>query len=181
MTSRHLLGLTAAVAALFCMAPKAETQGYGPYSNVYSPYGGVLFGGGRAIPQHGVSPYYDAGNGVMAFGPDGIETPNPSYNSAYFTPNHYNVTFGPDDIPRTSDAITVQRVGTRITMRWQGEPRAVETITFTLLDKNNRAIRTKTLTALPTQATLIRTSAVTAYSVNIQYINGTSNTITAPL
>ncbi len=59
----------------------------------------------------------------------------PAANSGYNAPRFiYNVTFGPADIPRTSDAISVKLNGTNsIAVRWDGEPRAIKSMTFSVL------------------------------------------------
>ena len=93
----------------------------------------------------------------------------------------YNVSFGPTDIPRTDDSISTKVTGTTVAFQWSGEPRAVQTITFSLLDKNNGVIAKQIITKLPTKATLKKTAKTTGYSVNITYINGLRTNIVSPL
>jgi len=101
---------------------------------------------------------------------------------AYSSPvSLYNVTFGPEDIPQTSSKITTRLTSTAFSFTWEGEPRAIQSITVSLTDKNNSVLSSKVITALPAKATLKRTSKATGYSVNIQYINGLSNTVVSPL
>lgn len=100
------------------------------------------------------------------------------YNSGA---NLYNVTFGPTDIPQTSARITTKMTTSAVSFAWEGEPRAVQSITFTLLDKNNAAVTKQVITRLPARATLKKTAKATGYSVSVLYINGLSNTIVSPL
>jgi hypothetical protein len=97
-------------------------------------------------------------------------------------PSVYNVSFGPYDIPRTTDSLTTRRLsGNRVSFQWQGEPRAVKNIAFALLDQNNKVIKQQVITSPPASSTLTRTVKTTAYSVTITYINGMTNTIISPL
>jgi hypothetical protein len=102
----------------------------------------------------------------------------PSYSSAV---SLYNVSFGPQDIPQTSSRITTKLTSSTLSFQWDGEPRAIQSITVSLTDKNNTVISKQVITALPAKATLKRTSKATGYSVNIQYINGMSSNIVSPL
>jgi hypothetical protein len=102
----------------------------------------------------------------------------PTYNSAV---NLYNATFGPSDIPQTSSTITTKLNTNTFSFKWEGDPRAVRTITVALVDKNNAVISKQVLTAMPAKVSLKRTSKATGYTVNIAYINGLSNTIVSPL
>jgi hypothetical protein len=104
--------------------------------------------------------------------------PEPTYSSMA---SLYNVSFGPTDIPQTSSKITTKLTPSTLAFQWEGEPRAIQSITVSLVDKNNAVVSTKTITALPSRATLKRTSKTTGYTVNIQYINGQSNSISSPL
>ena len=107
----------------------------------------------------------------------------PYYDPTLYAPvaNPYNVFFGANDIPRTPDKITTKLTGTSVAFQWDGEPRAVKSITFELLDKNNAVISKQVVTNLPTRATLKKTAKATGYSVNIIYINGMTNSVVSPL
>jgi hypothetical protein len=71
--------------------------------------------------------------------------------------------------------------GTSVSFQWDGEPRAVKSITFELLDKNNGVVSKQVVTKQPTKATLKKTAKTTGYSINIEYINGMTNTVVSPL
>ncbi|HLK58820.1 MAG TPA: hypothetical protein VKU00_19765 [Chthonomonadaceae bacterium] len=173
---KYVLGAAVAVLSLAVIAPSAETQLAPP------PYHS---GGLTIVPTSGY------GAPVVIAGPNGMQrvTPNLDPNGyfeydAYSMPptNLYNVSFGPTDIPRTSDAVSVRKESNnRLFMQWQGEPRAVRSITFALLDTNNKVIRQQVITDLPAEARLTRTTKTTGYRVTIQYINGTVTNMTSPL
>jgi hypothetical protein len=104
--------------------------------------------------------------------------PEPSYNTVA---SLYNVSFGPQDIPQTSSKVTTKLTSTALSFTWEGEPRAIQSITVSTVDKNNSVLASKVITALPARATLKRSTKATGYTVSIQYINGLSNSITSPL
>ena len=66
-------------------------------------------------------------------------------------------------------------------IRWSGEPRAVQSIRFALLDKSRNAIKEEIITRLPAVARLAITSKTSYYRVLVQYLNGTTTSVTAPL
>lgn len=97
--------------------------------------------------------------------------------------NHvFNVSFGPRDIPRTSDVIEarLEKDG-KVWIGWQGEPRAVNRITFALLDKNRKIVKEQTIYRPPAETRLARTKQAAFYAVCVEYINGTSTTVVCPL
>lgn len=139
--------------------------------------GGVPYGGVVGSPNGGVTPY-----GGYAYG--GYNAPGylPPAAAAGYVRGAYNTVIGPNDIPRTNDAILVNKLGTkRVELAWQGQPRAVKQITFSLLNKNMEPLASKTITAEPARATLTRSPKATYYRVTVQYINGTLNRITSAL
>lgn len=166
---KYLIGTTAAVAAIGLGVHQGLSQTN--WQSNWPPMGPRVVGPGLA-PNVGQPPDPSS---LSYYG---------NYYEDYFLPrtNPYNVSFGPNDIPRTSDSITTKLVsGNRVSFQWQGEPRAVRNITFALLDKNNATVSKQVITNLPASATLTKTAKTTGYSVTITYINGTSNTIVSPL
>ena len=139
-----------------------------------------------------VNPPTVVGPGVL---PQPGEAPDPrtlSYYGGYFggyepasfysrAASVYNVTFGPEDIPQTSSKVTTKMNSSSVSLSWEGEPRAIKSITFALTDKGNNVISKQVITTLPVKATLKRTTKTTGYTVNVLYINGMSNTIVSPL
>ena len=174
---KYGVGAALAVISLAIIAPKAKTQSNPP--PVYHS------GGLTIVPGNGY------GDTPAVIGPGGMQRVSPDvdpygyydYTGDYNYPaNPYNVSFGSNDIPRTSDKITARKESNnRLYMQWQGEPRAVRNITFAVLDSNNKVIRQQTISALPAEARLTRSTKTTAYSVTINYINGTSTSIVSPL
>ena len=175
-------------------------NGYsGDYSN--NPYGnpsGNPYGGGNSGMNGYGSPtspfdygyganypgYYDpygyyqnnAGNGVPA---------DPNLNPA--TPNNGAVvrSVAPAAarvLPRTTDAIEAKRMANnRFYIGWTGENSAVNKITFAMLDLNKHAIMTRTVLQPPGEYTFPITSRMVYYQVVIEYVNGTTNTVTSSL
>ena len=84
-------------------------------------------------------------------------------------------------LPRTSDAIQIDKDRTKVTFSWQGEPNAVRRITFALLDRAKQPIRQQVITRLPAEARLTRNGRTAYYQVKVEYLNGTTNNIIAPL
>ncbi len=173
---KYVLGTALAVASLAVIIPKAKTQ-TAPPPTFHS-------GGLTIIPGGGY------GSAPVVIGPNGMQRITPGldpygwfdFTGDFSMPNAYNVSFGPNDIPRTSDTITARKeANNRLYVRWQGEPRAVRNITFALLDGNNRVVSQQTITSLPTEARLLRTAKTASYSVTVQYINGTTTSIVSPL
>jgi|SRR5579871_5057754 len=98
------------------------------------------------------------------------------------TGNRYNVSFGPGDIPRTSDTIEARlESGGKVGLSWQGEPRAVKQITFALLDKNRKPIRQETISKPPAAVSLPAPRQTAYYAVIVEYINGTTTSVISPL
>jgi hypothetical protein len=85
-------------------------------------------------------------------------------------------------IPRTNDIISATLLtGNRVRMDWAGSPAAVSSILFALLDRNRNQIVGTTITAPPATMTLHRTSRTAYYEVCVTYVNGTTNTVIAPI
>ncbi len=84
-------------------------------------------------------------------------------------------------LPRTSDSIDVSReAGGRIVIRWNGEPRAVTRITYGLLDKGRRPLK-QYVANRPMEMRMTKTRYAAFAQVVVQYINGTTNSITLPI
>jgi hypothetical protein len=85
-------------------------------------------------------------------------------------------------IPRTNDTISaVLLAGNRLRMDWSGDPTAVSSIYFALLDRNQNPIVGSTISTLPATMTLHRTAKTAYYEVRVTYVNGTTNTVVAPV
>ena len=96
--------------------------------------------------------------------------------------NLFSVSFGPRDIPRTSDTIEARLESNgKVWIGWQGEPRAVKQITFALLDKNRKPIKQAVISRPPAQASLPATRQTAYYGVIVEYINGTTTSVISPL
>lgn len=96
--------------------------------------------------------------------------------------NLFNVSFGPRDIPRTSDTIEARLESNgKVWIGWQGEPRAVNRITFALLDKNRKPIKQETISRPPAEVSLPATKQTAYYGVIVEYINGTTTSVISPL
>ena len=175
---KHTIMTAITVVALGLAIHSGQTQGY---YNV----GGQVPGLGPTVIGPGVAPNVNTRpdpSALSYYGSYYDEGPWGSYANANRRGNVYNVTFGPSDIPRTSDKISVRRTGTAsLNFKWEGEPQAVSNIVFSLLDKNSQTVVKQQIRKLPATATLKKTTSTTSYSVAVTYINGTTNTIVAPL
>jgi hypothetical protein len=167
MKIKHVMMVVTALFALGFAMHRGLTQYAPPTPTVVGP--GLAPNVGTPVDPRSLS-YYG--------GYYGGYNPEASYSSAA---SLYNVSFGPQDIPQTSSKITTKLTSSTLSFLWEGEPRAIQSITVSLVDKNNSVISSKVITAMPAKATLKRTTKATSYSVNIQYINGLSNTIASPL
>jgi hypothetical protein len=163
MKIKYILGVAATVLALGIAMHRGLTQ---------SPP--VIVGPGYA-PNMGTAP---DPNGLSYYGGfyGGYDQPPRTYPVSM-----YDVHFGPEDIPQTSSSISTKMSSGNVTIEWKGEPKAIQSITIALLDKNGGVVSSKLITSLPTRATLKKTPKEVAYKVAVQYINGLNNTVTSPL
>lgn len=84
-------------------------------------------------------------------------------------------------LPRTTDALQVEKDRNVISFAWNGDPDAVNRITFALLDRGKVPMRQRIITKLPATARLTRSSRTAYYRVTVEYVNGTTNSVIAPL
>ena len=182
--------------------------GYGG-GNSNNPYGnsyGAGYGGGNAGMNGYGSPYagfdYGYGSGYNGYGANylGYYDPygyyqNDAGNIVPADPNlNPNVAPVPGAaprpaapvaariLPRTTDTIDAKRMtGNRFYIGWTGENSAVNKITFAMLDLKKHAIMTRTVNQPPGEYTFPITSRMVYYQVVIEYINGTTSTVTSPL
>jgi hypothetical protein len=172
--------------------PDMYGGGYGYYGNsAYAyPMGNPYYGPNGYYPANGYNPAYDQNGNPLPGGynaPNGY-FPNTAYDqNGYYAPNgayYSNSAYAPPQniLPRTSDTISVSRgQAGRITLNWQGDPRTVSQITYELLDKNAKVVQHRTITGPPTQVTLLKTPNTVSYRIIVRYLNGATNTITAPI
>ena len=174
-------------------------NGYSPYGPFASAYGNSAYGYGPNVTNdyYGNNGYYrdNAGN-VLPIDPtlDPNEAPDPrnaapnaGYNGqpGYTNQRGYNGQVTPAAariLPRTTDSIEAKRLkGDRFHIVWTGDNSAVNKITFAMLDLNKHAIMTRTVLQPPGEYTFPITSRMVYYSVVIEYVNGTTSTVTSPL
>jgi len=156
--------------------------GYVP-SNAYSDNG------------YGTIPYrYDNPGGALVLGSDG-QLYNPSLGNDVEEPtlDANGVTIPQPVVPvpvptfqtapaRMSDQIDAVRLsGNRIRIEWTGDPRPVETMTFSLLDGNRKALKLAILNGLPARTTFTVPSNAAFYRVVITYTDGATRSILTPL
>ena len=85
-------------------------------------------------------------------------------------------------ITRTSDSIEVKRgKDNSLTVKWQGEQRAVQRITLALLDAKRTVVTEKSITQMPAETTVAPTEKTKFYRYTIEYIDGTTTVLVAPL
>jgi hypothetical protein len=108
---------------------------------------------------------------------------SPENGEAKSNGNEEAKTTEPDRVlPRSSDAIEVQReTNNRMRIVWSGDTSLVSRITFSLLDANRQPILRRTITRLPAEARFARSSSAAYYQVVIEYVNGTTRTLTSAL
>lgn len=191
---------TALVAAILGVAGTGARAQWNVYGGL-SGFSGNGLGGSIILPGYGMppialnpygyAPAYNANgmpiNNFNLVNPDSDvvseEAPNGAImyagNGLYRT--GYGAYFGPNDIPRTNDAILARKSNGTLTITWRGEPRAVSIITFALLDKSDRAIARRIITGPPASAQFRLTKSAAAYQVTVEYINGTTTTVSTPL
>jgi hypothetical protein len=155
---------------------------YNPYG-AYGPasYNGYYGYNGYNGYGYDNNAYLNAGAPVNAYGVPDYNYGAPAYN--YGPPmNRAAAYYRSNAIPRTNDAISaVRQAGNRIQISWQGTPGLVQNITFSLLDQNRRPINQQLITSLPARATFTRTKNAAFYQVVVQYVNGTTTSVTSPL
>ena len=145
---------------------------YGNGNNGY--YGANAPAGNNQYDANGNYQDNGAGNGAPT---DPSAVPNRRYNNyPAAAPAAARV------LARTSDTMEAKRVkGDRFYVGWKGENSAVSKITFAMLDLNKRAIMTRTVTQPPGEYTFPITSRMVYYQMVIEYVNGTTSTVTSPL
>lgn len=159
-------------------------------ANYYAPYGAYNPNGAStpyANPEQAFAQY---GPGLAPAAPAGAEAPpTGETGSATISPDGRHVTitangnlYGGAPIPRTSDTIDARiDNNNQLVITWNGEPRAVERVTFSLLDKDHHVIKQQTVTSLPVRARLGITSKTAYYQVLVEYVNGTTTSVVSPL
>ena len=158
--------------------------GYNGYVNGYDGYGGYNGYNGGAYPGYGPNDmaaynqyYYGYAPNDINNGPAQVITPDGS--GANVRPVRVAA---PRVLPRTTDTIEARRErGNKFFIGWKGENSTVSKITFAMLDLNKRAIMTRTVTQPPGEYSFPITTRMVYYQVVVEYVNGTTNTVTSPL
>ncbi len=180
MKRSNIVKNSLAVLTLAALGLPASAQFDGYRQGTQSP---VRFQGGFNFP------YVSWNNPPVFFGNNGgVYLPS---SGEYYAPmeNYYqpsdaevNATRAvANGLPRTSDAIQVEKERTKVMFSWRGEPNAVRRITFALLDRSKQPIRQQVITQLPARSSLNRNGRTAYYQVTIEYLNGTTNSVIAPL
>ena len=85
-------------------------------------------------------------------------------------------------LPQTSSSIEARmEPHGQVLLRWQGEPSVVNKLTFSILDHSKKMIKQKVITRLPAEAKFEMTNKTAFYSVVVEYMNGTKQTVTSLL
>lgn len=79
-----------------------------------------------------------------------------------------------------SIAVRYESAG-QIALSWQGDTRNVARITYAVLGANYQILQARTITGPPNHARFMRRHDAAYYQVCVQYLNGTTNTITSPV
>ena len=141
-------------------------------------YTGPIGGGYGMLPSLGNgynSVYYPAGADL-----------NNSQSIVWDAPDATNADWhnfaGKRVLSRKSEAVvaTVDKDG-KLVVKWQGDPDDVDRIRVALLDKKGKVISEKTITRLPAEAKLRLTNKTDAYRVAVEYLDGSTTTMTSPL
>jgi hypothetical protein len=82
---------------------------------------------------------------------------------------------------RASESIDASFDKGTVTVKWSGEPRLVQRIRFQILDKDRKVIKEELVTRLPAETKFSVTNKTAYYRTVVEYIDGTTNTVTSPL
>jgi hypothetical protein len=157
-----------------------------------------------ALPNgYGVPGYYGfygsplAGvNGYGASPIDGVGVLDGSYVSTPQDPGIAAVNSGVEPVAGTGgrgvvvihgptglkDSIDVSKPSaTKIKVSWSGNPATIKQMTFSILDSSHQTIDSQIIAATPAQATFTMRKRSVYYRVFIQYLDGATRSITAPL
>jgi len=171
--------------------------------NNYNYYGGYGFGD----PSFAVTPYGIMPMGYGYNGYQGSGSPSPSdweiLRSAYAqgyqdaanqaaaaeennTANNQNgMTATPRNavarVPHGSDGVRMWRSAGRVALRWQGDPRLANSVTFSVADRSGRALRSTTVDTLPAEVHFTPPANAAFYQVVVHYVDGATNTIMGKL
>ena len=180
---KYALGTTLAAVSLALIVPAAQAQMIPPPA--FNSQGLTI------VPSSGY------GSVPVVIGPNGMQRYAPNmdpygyydyaaYNNYMMNMrnsyNAYNGGYGSYDVPPTQGQVVAQ-IGdnNQIYLGWLGDTRAVGSITFTLLDGNNRVVNQQTITGPPAATRLTLTEDTAGYAVTVQYINGMTTNFVAPL
>ena len=85
-------------------------------------------------------------------------------------------------VPHGSDSVKMWRVAPgRLALRWQGDPRIANSVTFELTDRAGRTLRRATVTRNPAEVRFAPPRNAAFYKATVQYVDGASNTIMSRL
>ena len=130
-----------------------DPYGYAPYLYGNSGYG-YSQGGALVLGSNGqlYDPFAGSGSSVPTYSQGGVTVPAPV---------------------QSSDRIEAVRLaGNRIRIEWNGDPRPVANIKFSLLDRNRKPLQTAVVTDLPAQADFSLPANAAYYRVAISYGDG---------
>jgi hypothetical protein len=138
----------------------------GPAVSQFSGPSGATGSAGLYTPLSPTGTFGDPSM-VQTYNPSAPNQPGPAFTGA---------------IPRTSDTIEA-RIDSenRLAISWAGDPAAVASIRFALLDKDRKSIKVQNVTKLPAQARFAITSKTSYYQVYVEYVNGTVTNVISPL
>lgn len=176
----HVSGLST---PFFVVSPRGIRPGYlgpnGPYAAPTNSNEAMLYPNGGQVGSVGNMSLFAPFNAPASL-VDPSQADPVIQNAAGVPGQTYN-----GRIPRTSDTscFILARIDkeNRLVVKWSGDPRAVASIRFALLDKDHKVLKEERVNRLPAEARLAITSKTSYYRVYIEYVNGTVTNVVSPL
>ncbi len=69
----------------------------------------------------------------------------------------------------------------QVSLRWQGDPKLADSVTFELTDRSGRMLRRSTVSRLPAEVRFTIPANAAFYEADVHYTDGATNTIMSRL
>lgn len=173
---RLLIGsaLLAALAGTVVVTTSLIRSGAGAQGGYFGSTGNQTSGGYYgAYNMRPLNPMFNTSGNLVWY---------PSVSSSLsWTDPYFTETPGRFAVSRTSDSIDVVRDKEgQLQLKWQGEPRAVKSMTVTFLDKDRKKLLEQSVSKLPVNARVKPPEKSAYYRFIIEYVDGSTTSVTSP-
>jgi hypothetical protein len=90
--------------------------------------------------------------------------------------------YGKTPIARASETVEAKiEKDNRLAVTWSGDAASVARVRFLLLDKDRKVIKEEVVAQAPATARFTLTNRTAFYQVQVEYVNGTTTSVTSPI